>query len=688
MRNCLTLLICFILTVRYAHGQKLFQKQYYPVNQTSCSSFIGAAIDNEHLILASCVLDSVTEASPMLFKVNKTTGEVVWAKKYTNTLLNFNVLSIVTLFNKAILISGLYLPNGSLGITRPFAMLTDKDGNMLWCKDFSDLTILPFVKAVFLSDNSIVVGYSSHFAPYNVVLNKFSFSGTPIWQKSIGSHALDISNDQFKDIVSIDNGGFYLLMENDYKTNPIKSGICLFDQFGSISKCINIESVDANDIVPSSLMVTNDQQLMIAIKQQKAISTMKIKDLSTIEWVTNPFARGWSFDDEFILSKHPNNNRTYLIGEDDNADDGYTGLRIVQYDSFSMVKSTFIAKQEHAINNGNGGIIVTEDALYLASTVKARQPNFPVLTLAKINLDIAGCTADGTDIFQAAFSPASITPYPAQATNSTFISTAIVLKQENISLDTLTTCEKDYFDCRKTLDIGPDTFICNDSAYLFKVPYYASYKYFWSTGDTNQTTLVHQTGMYHLTLVPPPGFSCDTLRDSATINFVQVPPLKFTLTENPIWPNIPFQINIDNAIYDTVKWLYRDSSIFEGTQLRYSFPKNGYQTIYIKGYKNSCPVMDSVIIEVKGYSMFMPNIFTPNNDNINDIFKPTGAGIVDYELYIFNNWGQLVYLGKDTGWNGINGNSISPDGSYIYVLKYTTDKQLTLFEKGIVNLIR
>ena len=81
--------------------------------------------------------------------------------------------------------------------------------------------------------------------------------------------------------------------------------------------------------------------------------------------------------------------------------------------------------------------------------------------------------------------------------------------------------------------------------------------------------------------------------------------------------------------------------------------------------------------------MFIPNVFTPNNDELNDVFVPVGKGIADFHMLIFDRWGNLVFETNDfnNGWNGRrNGaDEVMKQDVYIYrilvkdVLKKTTN---------------
>lgn len=88
----------------------------------------------------------------------------------------------------------------------------------------------------------------------------------------------------------------------------------------------------------------------------------------------------------------------------------------------------------------------------------------------------------------------------------------------------------------------------------------------------------------------------------------------------------------------------------------------------------------------------IPNIFTPNGDNVNDFFQLTNySGLNSLECVITNRWGitVAVFDTPDFKWNGkdSSGNEYS-EGVYFYQIKAVTKAQETLEESGHVTLIR
>jgi gliding motility-associated-like protein len=89
--------------------------------------------------------------------------------------------------------------------------------------------------------------------------------------------------------------------------------------------------------------------------------------------------------------------------------------------------------------------------------------------------------------------------------------------------------------------------------------------------------------------------------------------------------------------------------------------------------------------------IFVPSAFTPNGDNINDIFRPIAAGISRIEFFrVFNRWGQMVFSTTENGkgWDGrINGEE-QASGTYVWVIKGVDYTGKVFSDKGTVTLIR
>ena len=97
-------------------------------------------------------------------------------------------------------------------------------------------------------------------------------------------------------------------------------------------------------------------------------------------------------------------------------------------------------------------------------------------------------------------------------------------------------------------------------------------------------------------------------------------------------------------------------------------------------------VVDSSLVDV-------PNVFTPNGDGMNDIFKVKTRSLENFQGVILNRWGRKVYEWTDPqgGWDGrIHGKYATP-GTYFYIITARGREKNNpprYVKKGAVMLIR
>ena len=104
----------------------------------------------------------------------------------------------------------------------------------------------------------------------------------------------------------------------------------------------------------------------------------------------------------------------------------------------------------------------------------------------------------------------------------------------------------------------------------------------------------------------------------------------------------------------------------------------------------SCTDTISKIIEVVEFKpIFVPNTFTPNEDNKNDIFHPISACIEEIEFWIYDRWGKQVFYSQEInhGWDGKFDGILLKNDSYSWRLKYYHNDKL-IDENGFVVLLK
>ncbi len=108
-----------------------------------------------------------------------------------------------------------------------------------------------------------------------------------------------------------------------------------------------------------------------------------------------------------------------------------------------------------------------------------------------------------------------------------------------------------------------------------------------------------------------------------------------------------------------------------------------------------CSISDSSYVTMlqAEYPLVLPNIITPNNDNINDCWDLSKYAISDMDFVIYNRWGTPVYKSNrgDTKWFGVNqhGETLS-EGTYFWVLNCKSEckPQNRIVEKGFIQIAR
>lgn len=177
--------------------------------------------------------------------------------------------------------------------------------------------------------------------------------------------------------------------------------------------------------------------------------------------------------------------------------------------------------------------------------------------------------------------------------------------------------------------------------------------------------------------------------DSIIINSVGT---YFVESSNGVCPNEFDTINIINDIIPSAA-IVGDTVFCSGESVTISATGNGTftwsngdigsSTLIISAQQliltatNSCNVskLDTIDIFEEDCnietSFFIPNVFTPNQDDMNDTFKALGANIETFHGEIYNRWGELLFVWDDIndGWNGAYNNKEVPAGSYIYTIK-------------------
>ena len=237
-----------------------------------------------------------------------------------------------------------------------------------------------------------------------------------------------------------------------------------------------------------------------------------------------------------------------------------------------------------------------------------------------------------------------------------------------------------------SLNIGNDTMQCAGKSITLHTG--GGFKnYLWQDGSTLDSLVTAGWGTYHVTATD----SCGNIfRDTVHIKQFDVAlqtdyPQEFCMFDTAYF-------NLPGNLYNYTWQPTTATSLINNTWRLYPTVPTIYR---ISGERMpGCILTDTVLINVKNCPIYIyfPTAFTPNNDGLNDKYKPLISGrIIQYEFAIYNRYGQLVFKSNEPneGWDGILKNGGNPlPGSYVWICKYQFINQPVYQKKGMLTLIR
>ncbi len=188
--------------------------------------------------------------------------------------------------------------------------------------------------------------------------------------------------------------------------------------------------------------------------------------------------------------------------------------------------------------------------------------------------------------------------------------------------------------------------------------------YLWDFGDGVSSTdsdPVHQyadPGSFTVILTVNTTTGCiasDTMIRPGQVVVYPNPVAAFTALPNEVSVFDPV-VTIEDHAFDAVSWYYTlDGQTYNQPEFTHSFSDGGQYEIwqYVVS-PHGCPDSTLRMVFVSDHIFWAPNAFTPDGDEMNDVWLPTVIGARFYELMIHDRWGREVFRTDDpkAGWDG------------------------------------
>jgi gliding motility-associated-like protein len=218
------------------------------------------------------------------------------------------------------------------------------------------------------------------------------------------------------------------------------------------------------------------------------------------------------------------------------------------------------------------------------------------------------------------------------------------------------------------------------------------------------STIFTQPGCFDVTLTSTGINGCTTSFTAQNFICVEETPIAAFNPSSVMLPATNTQVDFDNNSIGATNysWDFGDNSSIntdESPTYYYSSNNDSYQVMLIASTPFGCAdTAYSQITVFEDLLYYVPNTFTPDEDNFNATFQPiftSGFDPFDFTLLIFNRWGETIFESHDAtiGWDGTYGKNsqieMVQDGTYTWKIEFKTslnDERKIIF--GSVNLIR
>ena len=235
----------------------------------------------------------------------------------------------------------------------------------------------------------------------------------------------------------------------------------------------------------------------------------------------------------------------------------------------------------------------------------------------------------------------------------------------------------------------------------------------WTFGDNSQLTgcsgVTHtftQEGCFDITLNVTSNQGCTQTLTIPDLICVEKAPVADFIPSSNIVTEFDNTINFYNTSTNAISYLWNfgvnsDTSSLENPSHQYPVAEQGTGWTIRLIARSPMGCADTAFATIyfqEELIFYVPNTFTPDNDDFNQTFQPiftSGFDPYDFSMWIFNRWGEVIFETHDAtkGWDGSYGNNgeveLVQDGTYSWKIEFKTnrnDERKRFY--GHVNVLR
>jgi gliding motility-associated-like protein len=321
------------------------------------------------------------------------------------------------------------------------------------------------------------------------------------------------------------------------------------------------------------------------------------------------------------------------------------------------------------VSNGHCAISDAMDAIFTTPVNPDLPPNTTVCLGTPVSLDATVPSAGAIYNWNTEETASSINP-----TNTGYYEVTIIEGGCTNTYNANVTIHQPV-----SFDLGPNINVCPYEKIKVGINL-DSLTVTWSNYATTDSILIEQPGTYTVTVVDGP---C-TVSDNIVVNHYSLPYLQEK--RYVLCPEDSVILDIGSNSFSSIQWSNGSTQ-----QTILGLPGNNYfvNVSSADGCINSFYFGVEEDLDCPDI-FYIPNAFSPNQNNINEVYKPVLTNVSLMYFRIFNRWGELVYetTEEGTGWNGIYLGALVQNGVYVWEIKYKDRYNFKGIRKGHVNVLR
>ncbi len=261
-------------------------------------------------------------------------------------------------------------------------------------------------------------------------------------------------------------------------------------------------------------------------------------------------------------------------------------------------------------------------------------------------------------------------------------------------------------------DFSPSTQGCAPFTVQFENHSLYSYDYRWYFGDgamsveENPTHTFVFPGTYDVMMVAIGDGGSDTTYQ--VVEVFENPTALFEIASLYVRiPDEPLRLINKSILADFYYWEFGDNNSSTEFEPIHYYEEPGLYSIMLAVSTDTDPqchdtlILENAVRVDEICRVVFPNAFTPSKSGssggyynpgnpTNEVFHPLYQGLQEYELTIFNRWGELIFRSTDPliGWDGYHRGTIAPQGVYVWKLNGLCSNGNSITQSGTVTLLR